>query len=80
MTTLELQAWKNLLAEIILQTDDIHLLKAIETLIKKEREPLVPPCQYTVEELRERVRQSLKDAEMGLGQDINEVLKEMETW
>ena len=43
-------------------------------------EPLTPPCQYTVEELRERVKQSLKDAEMGLGQDADEVLKEMRTW
>ena len=35
MTTLELQTWKNLLAESILQTNNIDLLKAVENLIKK---------------------------------------------
>lgn len=80
MTTLELQTWKNLLAESILQTNNIDLLKAVENLIKKRREPLTPPCQYTAEELQERIKQSLRDIENGNTYDADEVLKEMETW
>ena len=34
MTTLELQTWKHKLAEKLLQTDDIDILKAIEDLMQ----------------------------------------------
>ena len=34
MTTLELQTWKHKLAEEVLQTNDIDILKAIEDLMQ----------------------------------------------
>lgn len=80
MTTLELQTWKHKLAEEVLQTNDIDILKAIEDLMQHARHPLTSPCQYTVEELRAHVKKAMRDIELGNYQDIDEVLKEMETW
>lgn len=48
------------------------------TLEKKEKTP--PPCQYTLEELKARLEESVADAEAGRGITHEEFMKEVATW
>lgn len=66
MTTIELEARKTQLIKSILDIDSEALLTKAEAYINKLKSKN-PPCQYTEEELKIRVRQSVEDAKNGLG-------------
>ncbi|GEM_PF-4732101 len=40
----------------------------------------IPPCQYTIEELRERIIQGMEDYKAGNYYDAEEVMKDWDKW
>lgn len=84
MTTMELNAQKQLLIEEILKTDNPrlidHLKKALDKFKGMNVIPMKRPCVYTHEEQMEILRQSLEDDKNGLGISTEELEEEMKTW
>jgi|GEM_PF-2449875 len=84
MTTMELNAQKQLLIEEILKTDNPrlidHLKKALDKFKGMNVIPMKRPCVYTHEEQMEILRQSLEDDKNGLGISTEELEEEIKTW
>lgn len=78
MTTLKLKA--QILQEIGNEQDSA-ILKKLQAYYRKLKDVKKPmPCQYTVEELRERLARGREEAENGGGTEHDEFMKEVETW
>lgn len=84
MTTMELNAQKQLLIEEILKTDNPRLIDYLRKALDKFKDmnviPIKRPCVYTHEEQMEILRQSLEDDKNGLGISTEELEEEMKTW
>ena len=84
MTTMELNAQKQLLIEEILKTDNPRLIDYLRKALDKFKDmnviPIKRPCVYTHEEQMEILRQSLEDNKNGLGISTEELEEEMKTW
>ena len=84
MTTMELNAQKQLLIEEILKTDNPrlidHLKKALDKFKGMNVIPMKHPCVYTHEEQMEILRQSLEDIDEGRYLSTEELEEEMKTW
>lgn len=80
MTTQEL--YDELLREIEAIADDEDLLRQAINFIQALRQGKHPdlPCCYTVEEMKERVAQTLDDALHGRGISEEEVMRRTERW
>jgi len=78
MTTLEL---KTQIKQDIDNVEDSAILKKVQTYIRKlKKAQKNMPCQYTIEELKERLEKGRKEMENGGGTDHDEFMKEVETW
>lgn len=80
MTTMELEAQKGELARLILNIDDMEVIKEmskayrrIEARMQKEAS-----CQYTVSEMEERLKQSRQDVKSGRYYTQDEMKKRYE--
>lgn len=79
---MELDAMKAALAREILNTDSSEILNKVRKVFErsKKSEETLPPCRYTVEELKERVHKGVQDARDGKGVTTEELLKQSEAW
>lgn len=79
---MELDAMKAALAREILNTDSSEILNKVRKVFErsKKSEETLPPCRYTVEELKERVHKGVQDARAGKGVTTEELLKQSEAW
>lgn len=79
---MELDAMKAALAREILNTDSREILNKVRKVFErsKKSEETLPPCRYTVEELKERVHKGVQDARDGKGVTTEELLKQSEAW
>lgn len=78
MTTLELKA--QILKEID-NEQNTAILKKLQAYYRKLKGAEKPmPCQYTLEELKERLARAREEAENGGGTSHEEFMKEVETW
>ncbi|MEQ3234471.1 hypothetical protein [Bacteroides cellulosilyticus] len=80
MTTMELEAQKGELARLILNIDDMEVIKEmskayrrIEARMQKEAS-----CRYTVSEMEERLKQSRQDVKSGRYYTQDEMKKRYE--
>ena len=64
MNTIELNAKKMEIIEMLLQVDDEKTVTNIMTYIRRTKSN-IPPCQYTVEEAKERIAQAEEDIKNG---------------
>lgn len=84
MTTMELNAMKQLLIEEIQDIDNPRLIDYLRKALDKFKDmniiPIKRPCVYTHEEQMEILRQSLEDDKNGLGISTEELEEEMKTW
>lgn len=68
--------------EEILRLNDIcaihKVIDFIQQLAAKPTEQA--PCQFTIEELEEEIRQAEEESRQGLGYSSEEVFKDMEAW
>lgn len=84
MTTMELNAMKQLLIEEILDIENPELIpylrKALDKFIDMSAFPMKRPCVYTHEEQMEILRQSLIDIDEGKCLSTEELEEEMKTW
>ncbi|WP_139322558.1 hypothetical protein [Parabacteroides massiliensis] len=84
MTTMELNAQKQLLIEEILETDNPRLIDYLRKALDKFKDmnviPMKRPCVYTHEEQMEILRQSLADIDEGRYLSTEELEEEMKTW
>jgi hypothetical protein len=55
-----------------------HLLSEASATYRTENKR--PPCRFTLEELKEEIRQSMKDVKAGRVYQFEDVLKEWDTW
>lgn len=80
MTSMELRAdiFENLNFLLDDENAMTQLRKYLCNLRKKVEQET--PCQYTVEELTQRVRQGVQEARQGLGQSNEDLMKEAEIW
>lgn len=80
--SMELDAMKAALAREILNTDSSEILKKVRKVFERARksEEILPPCQYTIEELKERVHQGVQDARAGKGVTTEELIKLSQAW
>lgn len=79
---MELDAMKAALAREILNTDSSEILNKVRKVFErsKKSEETLPPCRYTVEELKERVHKGVQDARDGKGVTTEELIKQSEAW
>ena len=78
MATIELNAKELELFQEI--KNDPNLLEyALNSIRKLKKKKLTPPCQYSVEELRERLEKARKEVEDGDGVAIFSTQEEMES-
>lgn len=79
---MELDAMKIALAREILNTDNSEILKKVRKAFERARkcEDTLPPCRYTIEELKERVHKGVQDARAGKGVTTEELIKQSEAW
>jgi hypothetical protein len=82
MSTIEFQAMKAELArEILNEESESVLLKVIDFFhAMRETTPRQIPWEMTLEEKKERIRQSEKDYEAGAGITHDEFVKKHATW
>lgn len=67
--------------EEIMHIDNLDKLKQIENLLEELcMPPGKPPCQYNLEELRERIIQGEMDIKAGNYYDAEEVMKDWDKW
>lgn len=79
MTTLELRS--QILQDIGSEQDNVILEKVQKYYRKlKNAKGSNMPCQYTLEELKERLARGREEAENGGGTSHEEFMKEVETW
>ena len=81
MNATTLEVMKAEFARAILTEQDENLLKKTITFFSEEKKAAqAPPCQYTTEELGERLAQSEADIKAGRTFSTAEVFKPYEQW
>lgn len=79
MTTMELRA--ELLNEVNVIMDNEDMMKeAIELLRNMRQSKQKPPCAYTIDEVKNRLRLTEADAIAGRGYTTEEVLNMLDKW
>lgn len=77
----DINAMKLRLMEDVMRIDDVEKLTKLDDFLDDLCVlPGTPPCQYTLEELRERIRLGVEDIKNGKYDDAEEVLKEWDKW
>lgn len=77
MTTLEL---KIKIKKDIDNEKDSAILKKLQAYYRRLKVQKNMPCQYTLEELKGRLKRGRQEMEKGGGTDHDEFMKEVETW
>ena len=78
MTTLEL---KTQIIQEIDNEQNTAILKKLQAYYQKLKgAEKSMPCQYTLEELKERLQEAVLEAENGGGTEHEEFMKEVDTW
>lgn len=84
MTTIELESRRQLIVESLAQLDSVEALAKVQNYIKnlqKRKEVAPPPCQYTVEEVKERLNAAMEAIKSGRpGHTAEEVRQMIESW
>ncbi|WP_321330840.1 hypothetical protein [uncultured Bacteroides sp.] len=80
MTTQRLEAKKAMLAREVLNIENEEMANKLIDYIGQLKEEEKAPCQFTVEELKEEVEKSMKQAEQGLGYTTEEIIKLRPQW
>ncbi|MBP1613410.1 MAG: hypothetical protein H6Q13_858 [Bacteroidetes bacterium] len=81
MTTQKLEAMKAMLTREVLSIDNEKTAnKLMDYLCQLKAEEKNPPCQFTIEELKEEIKKSMKDIDAGHFTSQEDLLREMKTW
>lgn len=80
MTAMELECKKDELRELIDSIDSEEVMKRVEKSLKRILTREQPPCQFSVEELKEQLNMAEKEARLGLGCSTEELRKAVLTW
>ena len=80
MTAIELECKKDELRELIDSIDSEEVMKRVEKSLKRILTREQPPCQFSVEELKEQLNMAEKEARLGLGCSTEELRKAVLTW
>lgn len=81
MNTIELHTQRIELARQILKEEDENVLKKTMAYFKRiKKTALAPPCQMTIEELKEEISQAVCDLENGSGIPHEEIEKKVSSW
>ncbi|WP_308548440.1 hypothetical protein [uncultured Parabacteroides sp.] len=77
---MELECKKDELRELIDSIDSEEVMKRVEKSLKRILMREQPPCQFSVEELKEQLNMAEKEARLGLGCSTEELRKAVLTW
>ncbi len=77
---MELECKKDELRELIDSIDSEEVMKRVEKSLKRILTREQPPCQFSVEELKEQLNMAEKEARLGLGCSTEELRKAVLTW
>lgn len=81
MNTIELNTSRIEFIRQILDEKNEDVLKKTMAYFKKiKKTTLVPPCQMSMKELKEEVRQAVDDLDKGLGIPHEEIEKKVSSW
>lgn len=84
MTTLELESRRQMIMEALAELDSAEALSKVQKYIRslqRKKKELQAPCQYTVEEVHDRVNRTMDAIRNGRkGHSAEEVRKMIETW
>ncbi|MDD2954401.1 MAG: hypothetical protein PHC95_14825 [Parabacteroides sp.] len=78
MTTMELRA--DIFENLNFLLDNEEAMTQLKKYLCQLRKNVERPCQYSVNELTQRVHQGVQDARQGLGQSHDDLVKEAEKW
>ncbi len=65
MTAIELRAKKMEIIEMLMSVDDEKTVSKVLSVIRKAKEAENPPCQFTVEQMRQRIAKAEADIQNG---------------
>lgn len=80
MTAMELECKKDELRELINSIESEEVMNRVEKSLKRMLTREQPPCQFSVEELKEQLNVAEKEARLGLGCSTEELRKAVLTW
>lgn len=82
MTTMKLR--QSVLQDVVSLLDNDEAMKELQKCVcrlkKKIEKSANPPCQYTVEEVKQRLQESEKRYQQGEYVSHEEAMKQMEQW
>ena len=77
---MELECKKDELRELINSIDSEEVMNRVEKSLKRILTREQPPCQFSIEELKEQLNVAEKEARLGLGCSTEELRKAVLTW
>lgn len=77
---MELECKKDELRELINSIESEEVMNRVEKSLKRMLTREQPPCQFSVEELKEQLNVAEKEARLGLGCSTEELRKAVLTW
>lgn len=77
---MELECKKDELRELINSIDSEEVMNRVEKSLKRILTREQPPCQFSIEELKEQLNVAEKEARLGLGCSTEELRKAALTW
>lgn len=80
MTAMELECKKDELRELINSIDSEEVMNRVEKSLKRMLTREQPPCQFSIEELKEQLNVAEKEARLGLGCSTEELRKAVLAW
>ena len=80
MTAMELECKKDELRELIDMIESEETVNRVGKYLKRMLTREQPPCQFSIEELKEQLNVAEKEARLGLGCSTEELRKEVLTW
>ncbi len=80
MTAMELECKKDELRELIDMIESEETVNRVGKYLKRMLTREQPPCQFSIEELKEQLNVAEKEARLGLGCSTEELRKAVLTW
>lgn len=77
---MELECKKDELRELINSIESEEVMNRVEKFLKRMLTREQPPCQFSVEELKEQLNVAEKEARLGLGCSTEELRKAVLAW
>ena len=77
---MELECKKDELRELINSIDSEEVMNRVEKSLKRMLTREQPPCQFSIEELKEQLNVAEKEARLGLGCSTEELRKAVLAW